>query len=123
MRKRHRSQPLLHLRVLPSRNGAIEEAGRAVRDMAKVLKDAIETNIKNKLKVEQPIMPWMIRWAAMLISRFKVDIDGKTGFEKRRGRRCAIPLAIFGEAVWYKQIDREKARNKFDIKLHRGVWR
>ena len=58
----------------------------------------------------------------MLISRYKADIDGKTEFEKRRGRRCAIPLTSFGETFWYKQIDRGKGRNKFDIKWHKGVW-
>ena len=30
-----------------------------------------------------PITSWLIRWAGMLLSRFKVDADGKTGFEKR----------------------------------------
>ena len=58
----------------------------------------------------------------MLLSRYKVDTEGKTGYEKRRGRRCNTPLAIFGEAVWYKQLEKEKGRQKFDVKWHQGVW-
>ena len=103
-------------------NGAIEETGKTVREMAKVLKDAIEHKIKTKLKVEWAIMPWLIRWAAMLLSRYKVGADGKTGYERRRGRRCLIPLATFGEAVWYKRLEKDKGRNKFEIKWEKGIW-
>ena len=37
-------------------NGAVEEAGKAVREMAKVFRNVIEENIKDKLKVEAAIM-------------------------------------------------------------------
>ena len=44
-------------------NGAIEETGKAVREM-KVLKDAIELKINQKLKVEATSIQWMVRWSA-----------------------------------------------------------
>ena len=71
-----------------------------MREMAKVLKDAIETKIGKKLKLDWCILPWLIRWAAMVLSRFKVGKDGKTPYERRRGRKCMVPTAVFWRKVW-----------------------
>ena len=57
-------------------SGAVEEARKSVREMAKVLKDTIEAKTKVKLKVDWAIMPWLIRWAAMQLSRYKVGPGG-----------------------------------------------
>ena len=46
--------------------------------MAKVFRDVIEDNTKDKLKVDTDITTWIIRWAAMVISRYRVGSDGKT---------------------------------------------
>ncbi len=40
----------------------------------------------------------------MLVSRFSVGKDNKTPYERRRGRRCNIPLVRFGEKVYYKEL-------------------
>ena len=76
-------------------NGAVEEAGKRVREITKVLKDMIEQRVGRNIKLEAHIMQWMVRWAAMLLSRYKVGSDGKTGFERRRGRKRMISLAAF----------------------------
>ena len=55
----------------------MEEAGKSVREMAKVFKNVIEENIHDKLKVDAAIMTWLIRWAAMVISRYRIGVDGK----------------------------------------------
>ena len=58
----------------------------------------------------------------MVMSRYRVGTDGKTSYERRRGRKCMIPLAIFGETVHYKKLAKEKHRHKFDIQWDEGVW-
>ena len=67
-------------------------------------------------------MQWLIRWSAMVISRYKVGPDGKTAYERRRGRRCMVPLAAIGEKVWFRKLEKNKNRNKFDIKWDEGIW-
>ena len=76
-------------------NGLVEEAGKTVREFVWVLKEG-KTNVK--LKCDDVIIQWMIRWAAMMDSRY----------ELRRGRACRAPEATFGENVWYKQIREQK---------------
>ena len=68
-------------------NGVVEEAGKTVRDMARVLKIQVESNIKRQLEMSEPIMKWLIRWAAMCVSRFHVGKDRKL---HTRGKRDAL---------------------------------
>ena len=84
--------------------------------MANVLKDMVEHRTQAKVNIDSNFMQWLIRWAAMLLSRYKVGPDGKTGYERRRGRKCRIPLAaVLGEGM-VPQTGKDRGRNKFDIK-------
>ena len=57
-----------------------------------------------ELEPADAITLWMARWAAMLWSRYVVGIGGRTGYERRRGRRCNLFVILLGEKVWYKQF-------------------
>ena len=59
-------------------NGRVEEAGRSIRDTVRVYKLQLEANLKRRIGIKEPIMQWLVRWAAMALSRFKVGGDGKT---------------------------------------------
>ena len=85
-------------------NGVVEDAGKTIREFAIMLKDQLEERAKTTLNCDDVISLWMIRWAAMLVSRFLVGRDGRTGYERRRGRRCKVPVVPFGEKVWYGEI-------------------
>ena len=52
----------------------------------RVLKKQIEGNTKVKLKCDDVIIQWMIRWAATMVSRYMVGQDGRTSYERRRSR-------------------------------------
>ena len=85
----------------------------------RVLKEQIEGKTNVKLKSDDVIIQWMIRWAAMMVSRYMVGKDGRTSFERRRGRACRVPVATFGEKVWYKQIHEQKERkDKIESEWH-----
>ena len=83
-------------------NGRVEEAGKTIREYAKVYKDKIEFEIKETTPSEAVIMQWLLRWAAMVGSRYKVGADGKTPYERLKGRRCNMVAIPFGEKVWYR---------------------
>ena len=104
-------------------NGIVEEAGGTVRGFARLFKDQIEDLAGVKLEAEDVILQWLIRWAAMNPSRFLVGKDGKTGIERRRGRKCKIPVVPFGEKVWYKKIREGKSQeDKMEIEWEEGLW-
>ena len=107
-----------------SSNGAVENSIRQIRDQVKVLKQHVEAEIGQTLESDSPILQWLIRWAPMLLSRYMVGKDGRTGFERRRGGRvCKIPVAGFGETVRYKELKDTKSRKaKLETDIREGVW-
>ena len=83
-------------------NGVAEEAGRTVRDQARVLKLHIQAKIGREVLADEPILPWLIRWAAMSVSRFKKGKDGKSPYERQKGRPCDTAVVQFGEVVMFR---------------------
>ena len=104
-------------------NGAIEEAGKTVREYFRVLKEHVEHKTGFKITGADILTPWMIRWSAELYSRYAVGRDGLTPYERRRGRRCTIPVAAFGEKVWYKELrQHHERRDKMESEWFEGLW-
>ena len=104
-------------------NGAVEEAGKTVREFVRVLKEQVEDNAKIKIECAEALTAWMIRWAAMVCSRYLVGKDGLTAYERRRGKRCKTPVVAFGEKVWYKELRVQKDRkDKFESEWREGIW-
>ena len=47
-------------------------------------------------------MAWLIEHAADVLSKFQVGEDGKTGYERLKGKKYDKELAEFGEKVHYR---------------------
>ena len=47
-------------------NGLVEEAGKTIREYAKVYKDQIECRIGSSIGSDTAIIQWLLRWAAMV---------------------------------------------------------
>ena len=104
-------------------NGLVEESGNTVREFVRALREQIEGKMNVKLKSDDVIIHWMTRWSAMMVSRYMVGKDGRTSYERRRGRACRAPVATFGEKVWHKQIREQKERkDKIESEWHEGLW-
>ena len=104
-----------------SANGRAEDAGKRVRDQAKVLKDQVEWKTDGKLKASGDGMRWLVRWAAMILSRYHKGKYGKTRWERRLGEPCPLEVVPWGELVWYKKLKEDGAKdNKVDPKWEDG---
>jgi hypothetical protein len=96
-------------------NSVREEAGETVREFTRVMKEQLEDKAEIVLESCDVITLWMIRWAAMIISRCLAGKDGRTVYERRKGRKCRIPALVFGEKVWRKEIrDHKEKKDKFN---------
>ena len=85
-------------------HGSAEEHGKRMRGFVKVYKDQIEARANVKLKPSDSILLWIIRWAAMVYSSYKVGEDGKTAYERQKGRRRKLGVVPIGELVMYKKL-------------------
>ena len=74
-------------------HGSADDNGRRMRNLIKVYLDQLGDKAKIKLQSTDPILLWLIRWVAMAYSRFKVGADGKTPYERQKGRKCLLEVA------------------------------
>ena len=65
----------------------------------------------------------LLRWAAMTLSRFGKGKDGKTPYERQKGRKCDLEVVPFGEIVQYRlpeiAVDKPQA---LEPRWAKGVW-
>ena len=101
-------------------NGAVEEAGKTIREFARVLKSQVEYYAHVELRADDNITQWLLRWAAMGASRFLVGTDGKIPYERRRGRKCRIPVVRFAEKYGTKGYGHIQSQEISSIVI--GTW-
>ena len=65
--------------------------------MIKVYLNQLEEKANVKLQATDPILQWLIRWVAMAYSRYKLGDDGKTPYERQKGRKCVLEVVPVGK--------------------------
>ena len=83
-------------------NGMVENAIRQVFAQIRTLKDALGCRVGKRIPPDSNILLWMIEYASVLLNRFPVGRDGLTAYRRIKGKRCAKPVAEFGESIFYR---------------------
>ena len=91
-------------------NGAIEKAVQSLEGMVRTIKLALECKIRTKIPADHPVLTWMVEHSGLLLRRYRVCEDGRTAFEKMRGRRVNRSMAAFGEQIFYRLLRPHGAR-------------
>ena len=55
-----------------------------------MLKDALETCVCNKITADHPVLSWTVEFAAVLVRRYEVGHEGKTPYERLRGKQSRL---------------------------------
>jgi hypothetical protein len=84
-------------------NGVVERAIRSVSQQARVMKDGLEHKAKMLIGARHPLMPWIVEYAGHLLNRFEVSQDGKTAYERLKGKSARTLGIEFGESVLWKR--------------------
>ena len=84
-------------------NGFIERTIQSVQGLVRTWRSSLEAKWGVKLDVEHRIWPWLVEMVGWMMSRADVGADGKTGYERCKGRRARLPGMEFGEAVLWKR--------------------
>ena len=101
-------------------NGAIERAIQTWKGQVRTLKDALESRIVANIDPSSKIMCWLVEYAATLMRRCSLGPDGRTAYQKMKGRVSKRGLVEFGEKVWYRPL---RARtNSLDVVMAEGVF-
>jgi len=101
-------------------NGEVERAVQEVQGLSTTLRESLQQKLKCTIDGTCCILAWLVLYASVLYRLFHRGFphDGKTPFQRLRGREWRAPLPIFGEAVEY----RRKTPNKFDARWELGIY-
>ena len=78
-------------------NGHAERAVRSIEEAIRLQKLALEGRLKEKLLVSHPVFAWLVEFAADVLNKMQVGKDGRTGFERVKGKRFRgqiLPLGV-----------------------------
>ncbi len=103
-------------------NGIVERAILGVEQQARVLKSALEDRWGVSIGAKHSVVPWLVEYAAVLTNRFEVGKDGKTAFERNKGRAARTLGVEFGEAVLWKRKPVGGALGKFSCMWDDGIY-
>ena len=103
-------------------NGKIERNIREVKGMIRTFRCAIESKTGKEVRLDDPIVPWMVRHAAYVITRCRVGADGKTALQRIKGRKVSVPWVPLGETVLFKLPKVPRMPGDFRDRFEEGVW-
>ena len=68
------------------------------------------------------MLSWLVEYAAVLLNRFEVAKDGKTAYERLRGKRSRLFGTEFGERIQWRRAIKGSRRDKLDSVWDDGVF-
>ena len=109
--------------VLP-RNGEGRRWG--VEGHLRAILLALEGRLGRQLDPEEPIVSFMPEYTAYVLNRLEVGKDGKTPYERARGKRATVVGLEFGEKLLWrrrKEAKMAKIRSRWEYGIFVGVRR
>ena len=85
-------------------NGEIECMVREVKRQVRVLKTSTEEKLGRSVPQDHPLLAWMPRHGAFVMSRFRIGEDGKTPYERHTTRKWRRPMVHYGERIFFRPL-------------------
>jgi len=83
-------------------NGLAERGVQTVEGLVRSHKLELEEKIGAKVSVQEPVVAWLVEHCADLHNKFHVYPDGKTSFERIKGKRHQGEILEFGQRVHHR---------------------
>ena len=103
-------------------NGVVERAIQSVQGQVRTMKGALEDRWGVKIGSKHAVIPWIVEYAAHLLNRFEVSHDGKTAYERYKGKSAKHMGIEFGEGVLWRRRPIGGAMAKMTILWEEGVF-
>eukprot|EP00971_Amphidinium_carterae_P338046 6475206-Amphidinium_carterae.1 len=79
--------------------GVVERGNRTLGEQIRVMRGQLESRLGLTLALQHTLVVWLVRHAAWLLCRFLVKTDGRTPFERTKGKVYSGEIAEFGECL------------------------
>jgi len=75
-----------------------------------------------KLGIGHPVWSWMAEYAAFLLTRFEVGTDGRTAYERMKGKKAKVQGMEFAEGILWKRRREGGPLGKLTCMWEDGVY-
>ena len=103
-------------------NGVVERGIQSVEGQVRVMKGALEEKWGVKIGSKHAVIPWIVEYATHLLNRFEVSHDGKTAYERCKGKKAKHMGIEFGEGVLWRRRPAGGAMAKMTVLWQEGVF-
>ena len=103
-------------------NGIIERGIKDVQRHIRSMKSAIDERINTDLSGSSNVLCWLVEFAAFLINSYSVGHDGKTPYERLKGKKSNMFGFEFGERVLFRRVPVPAKLAKLDSLWNIGVF-
>ena len=107
-------------------NGRVERGIQSLEGQLRALLLAFEGRIGREVNAKEPIVTFMPEYASYLLNRQAVGKDGKTAYERCKGKSTKVLGIEFGEKLLYKvkpKDKNEKINSRWEFGIFIGVRR
>ena len=73
----------------PSLNGLVERAVQTLKGQSRTMKEAMSKSLGTTMSTKESFFPWLIEHAADAWNKSHVGHDGKTAYERLKGKKCS----------------------------------
>ena len=122
--KRIRRAPIIveHSKAKDSQsNGRAERGVQTVEGITRTLKLALERRLGVGIPCSHPIMSWLIPHGAETVNKCQVGQDGRTAWERVRGKKYRGEVLEFGRRVHHR-FPGKPAGGVMDRRWGYGIW-
>ena len=105
-------------------NGSVERAIQSVSGQIRIMLDALEARLGQAVRgTGAGALAWLVEYASVLWDRYAVSADGKTSYERLRGKKPRMLGLEFGEKVhWRHAVATGQCNNNLDSVWAEGVY-
>ena len=104
-------------------NGFIERAIQDLQGQIRTVKAATERMIGEKIPKGHCLIWWLVEWCCTVLNRCSKGEDGRTPYQRVKGRQSHRHVCKFGEQVMWKPMKTAaNRRNKDEPRWEEGSW-
>ena len=100
-------------------NGKIERGIQGLEGQLRAMLLGLERRLGRELNAKEPVITFMPEYAAYLLNRREIGADGKTAYERNKGKKATVLGIEFGEKLLYK-IKAKTLNEKINKQM--GAW-
>jgi hypothetical protein len=102
-------------------NGVVERAVQSVEQCLRTLKSAVDEKFGVQIDVRHPVITWLCDYTGYMMNRMEVARDGKTPYERVKGKKAEVIGLEFGERVLWKHPP-GKTMDKIGARWSQGLF-